>query len=56
MRVLVVEDEPLIRDLIVEQLTDAGYEVIERGNADDAIVLLLAAGSPRSVPARGLRQ
>jgi CheY-like chemotaxis protein len=25
--VLVVEDEPFIRDLISEQLTDAGYEV-----------------------------
>lgn len=38
--VLVVEDEPLIRMDIVDQLTDEGYAVFEAGNADDAIALL----------------
>jgi CheY-like chemotaxis protein len=40
--VLVVEDEPLVRELIVEQLTDAGYEVVEVGDADKAIAVLEA--------------
>ena len=40
--VLVVEDEPLIRDIIAEQLTDAGYEVVEVGDAGKAIAILEA--------------
>ena len=40
--VLVVEDEPLIRDLIAEQLMDAGYAVVEAGNAERAIAILEA--------------
>ncbi|AMJ63718.1 response regulator [Bosea sp. PAMC 26642] len=38
--VLVVEDEPLIRMNAVSMIEDAGFEVIEAVNADDAIVLL----------------
>jgi CheY-like chemotaxis protein len=40
--VLVVEDEPLIRMGIVGELEDAGFEVLEAANADDAILLLEA--------------
>lgn len=38
--VLVVEDEILIRDVVSEQLMDAGFEVIQVGNSDQAIRIL----------------
>ncbi|MGM4896879.1 response regulator [Tardiphaga sp. 839_C3_N1_4] len=40
--VLVVEDEVLIRDFVSEELTDAGFEVIQVGTADEAIAVLEA--------------
>lgn len=41
-RVLVAEDEPLIRLDIVETLNDAGYEVVgEAGDGDEAVKLAL---------------
>jgi CheY-like chemotaxis protein len=40
--VLVVEDEPIIRMNAVAMIEDAGYDVIEASNADDAILLLEA--------------
>jgi len=36
-RILVVEDEPNMRLLIAEELMDAGYEVDEAENADEAL-------------------
>jgi CheY-like chemotaxis protein len=38
--VLVVEDEALIRFTIADELRDAGYEVLEAADADEAILLL----------------
>ena len=38
--VLIVEDEFLIRSYAAETIRDAGFEVIEASNADEAIVLL----------------
>jgi CheY-like chemotaxis protein len=38
--VLVVEDEALMRLLVVDSLEDAGFEVLEAGNADEAIQIL----------------
>jgi DNA-binding NtrC family response regulator len=38
--VLVVEDETIIRLNVVDELEDAGYEVFEAANADDAIAIL----------------
>jgi CheY-like chemotaxis protein len=38
--VLVVEDEPVIRMNAVALIEDAGYDVIEATNADEAITLL----------------
>jgi hypothetical protein len=35
--VLVVEDEVLIRDVVCEELADAGFGVIEVGTADEAL-------------------
>jgi CheY-like chemotaxis protein len=40
MKVLVVEDEPIIRLGIVSSIEDAGYAVIEASSADEAIVRL----------------
>lgn len=40
LKVLVVEDEPLVRIDIADSLVDAGFEVIEAANAADAIAAL----------------
>lgn len=37
MRILVVEDDPLVREVAVEALTDEGYEVIEAENGEQAL-------------------
>src|SRR5690348_16312205 len=37
LRVLVVEDEMLIREMVVEALTDAGFEVLEAVNGEEAL-------------------
>jgi CheY-like chemotaxis protein len=38
--ILLVEDESLIRIPIAESLRDIGYEVIEAGNADEAVIIV----------------
>lgn len=38
--VLVVEDEPLVRFDAVDALEDAGFDVVEAGNADVALAIL----------------
>lgn len=38
--VLVVEDEGLIRDLVAEDLQEAGFTVVVAKNADHAIAIL----------------
>jgi CheY-like chemotaxis protein len=38
--VLIVDDEPLVRLCAVETVEDAGFEVIEAANADEAIRIL----------------
>ena len=40
MKVLVVEDEPIIRLGMVSSIGDAGYAVVEASSADEAISLL----------------
>jgi CheY-like chemotaxis protein len=35
--VLIVEDESLLRMSAAEMVVDAGYDVVEAGNADEAI-------------------
>ncbi|KAA0690207.1 response regulator [Neorhizobium sp. P12A] len=42
-KVLVVDDEPLIRYATVDALEHAGFEVLEAGNADEALVVLRAS-------------
>jgi CheY-like chemotaxis protein len=38
--VLIVEDDPLLRMLVAELVEEAGFVVIEAGNAEEAITLL----------------
>jgi CheY-like chemotaxis protein len=45
-RLLIVEDEFLIRMTLSEVLTDDGYEVVEAGDADEALAALEAAVEP----------
>lgn len=40
IRVLVVEDEPIVRMDIVDYLEDAGFEVVEAANAAEALAAL----------------
>jgi CheY-like chemotaxis protein len=41
-KVLVVEDEALVRMVIVDYLADEGFDVVEAANADQAIAILEA--------------
>jgi CheY-like chemotaxis protein len=38
--ILIVEDEPLLRELAVDLVEDAGFVVLEAGNAEQAVALL----------------
>jgi len=38
--VLVVEDEPLVRMLVAGTVEEAGFDVLEAGNADEAVRIL----------------
>jgi YesN/AraC family two-component response regulator len=46
-KVLVVEDEPLVRMLAMDLVEHAGLEALEAENADDAITLLSTDPSVR---------
>lgn len=37
MRVLVVEDDPLIRDMVVDALQDEGFEVLQAADGPEAL-------------------
>ncbi len=45
-RLLLVEDEFLIRLMLSEALLDAGYDVADAGDADEAMAALDAGGAP----------
>ena len=47
--VLIVEDEPLVRLTGADLLADAGFEVLEAGNADEALRILEATPEVRVV-------
>lgn len=38
--VLIVEDEPLVREIAAAAIQDAGYEVVEAANAHEAVDIL----------------
>jgi CheY-like chemotaxis protein len=48
MTVLLVEDEPWVRLSISEDLIDAGYDVINAANSEEAIVILERRTRPTS--------
>jgi len=54
-RVLVVDDEPLIRWSIAETLTERGFEVIEAGDARSAVQIVSDATEPFGVMVLDLR-
>ena len=37
MRILVVEDDPLIREFVVETLREEGYDVVHASNGEEAL-------------------
>jgi CheY-like chemotaxis protein len=37
MRILMVEDEPLVRETVVEELRECGFEVIEAETGEEAV-------------------
>jgi CheY-like chemotaxis protein len=43
-RILLVEDEMLVRELAFEDLTDAGHEVTAAASADEGLVILRQDG------------
>ena len=45
--VLLVEDEPLVRMLGYDVLDEAGFEVVEAGDADEALTVLQARSDVR---------
>lgn len=49
LRILIVEDEPLIRWSIAETLAHGGHTVLEAGNARTAVRALNAASDPIDV-------
>ncbi len=38
--VLIVEDEPFVREIAVAAIQDAGFEVVEAANAQEAVAIL----------------
>jgi DNA-binding response OmpR family regulator len=46
MKILLVDDDDLVRSAIVEVLRDAGYEVVETADPHEALGLPSAIGSP----------
>ncbi len=42
MAVLVVEDEFIIRVMVEDELTDAGFDVLMAADADEAIIIMNA--------------
>lgn len=49
MSVLVVEDDSLIRMILVEDLVDAGYEVSEAVNGDEALAMIAGLDPPLKI-------
>ena len=43
--ILVIEDEPLIRMAVADDLRDAGFHTLEAANAEDALEILAAEAS-----------
>jgi CheY-like chemotaxis protein len=52
--ILLVEDEALIRAMLVMEFEDAGFEVLEAGSADEAVALL-AGGREAAVVVTDVR-
>jgi len=55
VRILIVEDDPLIREFVVEALREEGYEVIHAANGEEALAWCgkRVAGLPSDFPRAG---
>lgn len=40
LRILVVEDDPILRDLLIEELNEAGFSCIPAGSGDEAWAIM----------------
>lgn len=49
MRVVLVEDDAIIRALVVEFLLEQGYEVVDAATAEDAMRRMIGASAPHVV-------
>ncbi len=49
MCVLLVEDEPVIREIMAESLADAGYDVVQATSGDEAIGIIRARSHTFSI-------
>ena len=49
MCVLLVEDEPVIREIMAESLVDAGYDVVEAASGDEAMAIIRARAHPFTI-------
>jgi signal transduction histidine kinase len=45
-RILLAEDEPMLRQILAEILADQGYQVLAAGRGDEALHVAAAAGGP----------
>jgi CheY-like chemotaxis protein len=48
-RLLIVDDDPELRDSAVDVLTDAGYEAVAAGDAQEALALSHGPTTPRLI-------
>jgi DNA-binding NtrC family response regulator len=48
VRILVVEDDPLIREIVVEALREEGYDVIHASNGEEAMAWCWRRGRRRA--------
>ena len=51
MKVLVVDDEPMIREILVERLGMHGPEIVEAGNGVEGLALLAHAAAAAATEA-----
>ena len=53
--VLVVEDDDLVRLVVAEMVREAGFSVVEAGDADEALVVLVGSSNPISLVLTDIR-
>ena len=44
MKIIVIEDDPDLRQLLADELEDAGYEILQAGDGAEGLAAIFAAG------------